>query len=470
MRAALLVAAVALAVAGSASADSGPDKAGGGGSEPAVAPVGKPVTLTLLTVDDLWASKLAEAAERLSGGTIRIDIRAGGSAIVDYERRLVDKVRAGHGDMASVGARAWDRMGVTSFQGLVAPFLVDSLELERRVLESPRAVKLLDGVRPLGLIGVALLPGPLRRPFGLTRALLGPRDYAGAKVGVRFGRVAQDSVNALGATPEGYRIGSLAGLDGAELDVATIAGNSYDGDRSKLTGNVVLWARPETIVISRKAFDRLERSQQQILRRAGREAIAPVLAVLRKEEKDSLATVCSRGAASLVDASPSQVAALRSATLPVYRELERDPGTRALLAEIRALRAQQPEVEAVHCAATRSDASAIEGRWESDLSRAAMLTNGASEAEVSTFGGRGTLELDGGRWTFRNDHTTVTGTYAVAGDRVRLTMLTCTANPCFPGAHTDYMWNVYRDTLSLARQPGATVWPAFVAQTRRRVD
>ena len=82
---------------------------------------------------------------------------------------------------------------------------IDSLELERRVLESTAAARALEGVRPLGLVGVALLPGPLRRPLGLTRPLRGPDDYAGTTFGLRFGRVAQSSIEALGATPAGYR-------------------------------------------------------------------------------------------------------------------------------------------------------------------------------------------------------------------------------------------------------------------------
>jgi len=468
MRVVLCAAVVALTVAGLAWADSGPDKAGGR-SEPATRPVGKPVTLTLLTIDQLWATALADEARRLSGGTIRIDVRLGGNALVDYERRLVDEVRAGKVDMASVGARAWDRMGVTTFRGLVAPFLVDSLDLERSILESPGADGLLDGVRPLGLVGVALLPGPLRRPFGLSRHLVAPRDYRGARVGVRFGDVAQDTLKALGATPEGYKSGSLAGLDGAELDIATVARNRYDAPGSKLTANVVLWPRPETIVISRRAFGRLDRSQQQILRRAGQETIASVVDRLREEQDAALDALCNRGAVSLVDASASQLAALQSAARPVYEELEHDPVTRGLIATIRRLRSRAPEAGALRCTGTTTASSALEGRWESNVSRAAMLAHGASEAEISTYGGRGTLQLERGHWTFRTDHGTVNGTYAVAGDDIRLTMLTCTANPCAPGSRTEYTWNVYRDTLSLERRAGASFWPALVAEPRRRV-
>ena len=141
------------------------------------------------------------------------------------------------------------------------------------MLESPLVERMLEGVEPLGLVGLAVLPGllapTLRRSRGRSSAR---RDYAGAVFGIRYGGVARDSLAALGATAKAYRIGSLAGLDGAELDPWTIASNGYDAPGATLTANVVLWARPETIVISRAAFDRLPPAQQEILRRAGREA------------------------------------------------------------------------------------------------------------------------------------------------------------------------------------------------------
>ena len=175
MRRASLAAVLAVVLAGCGG--SGGDKAGGREETLAkpVAPVGKPVTLTLVSYDDLWTSEFAAAAKRLSGGTIRIERRLGGGALLDYERRHLERVRAGEADLAGVGARAWDRLGVTSFRALVAPFLVDSRELERRVLESPLVERMLEGVEPLGLVGLAVLPGVLRRPL---RALATARQPA----------------------------------------------------------------------------------------------------------------------------------------------------------------------------------------------------------------------------------------------------------------------------------------------------
>jgi TRAP-type transport system periplasmic protein len=305
----------------------------------------KPVVLTLLTVDDRWASEFSAAVARLSDGGIRIDVRVGGGWNLDYERVLTGKVRAGDADLVSVGARAWDRMGVTRFQPLVAPLLVRSLDHERRVLAAPGVIRMLASLEPLGLVGLAVLPGPLRRPYGITRPLLGPQDYAGAKIGIRYGRVAQDTVHALGATPKGYRIDGLVGVDGAELDPTTIAGNSYDVRGASLTANVVLWARPETIAIGRAAFDRLTGAQQRILRRAGSAAAAPVYARLVREQRDSTAELCRRGRLVLATASAAQTVALQARVAPILAGLERDATTRSLVARIRAAgKAGMPDV------------------------------------------------------------------------------------------------------------------------------
>jgi TRAP-type C4-dicarboxylate transport system substrate-binding protein len=466
-RHAALLAALALVVAGCGG--SGGDKAGGRDEtrfKPAT-PVGEPVTLTLVSYDDLWTSEFASAVRRLSGGTIRIERQLGGGALLDYELRHVARVRAGEADLVSVGARAWDRLGVTSFRALVAPLLIDSRDLERRVLESPLVQRMLEGVEPLGLVGLAVLPGPLHRPFGLSRPLVSPQDYAGAVLGIRYSGVARDSVRALGATAKAYRIGSLAGLDGAELDAWTIANDGYDAPGAKLTTNVVLWARPETIVISRDAFDRLPPAQREVLRRAGREALAPVLARIEKEQTQALEVICGRGNLTLASASPSELAALRTAVQPVYDELERDGQTREFISEIRKL-GGGIEAESLRCPVSQRGLSQVDGVWEANVTREAMVANGASVAEAATYHGPGTLELRGRRWTFLGDRATVTGTYVVTGDALRLTMLTCTANPCSPGAATEYTWSVYRDELTLTRRSGRPFWPRLIAKPGRR--
>ena len=229
-RAATALVAVALVAAATACGGSEADKAGVSAKEP--------VTLTLAKHDVNWAfAAFVAATSRLSGGSIRIEVLPdwrGGE--VGYERGTVADVRAAKVQIGVVGVRVWDTIGVTSFGALVAPFLIDNLRLQRRVLESPMAAEMLEGVEQAGVVGLAVLPGALRRPLGFSRPLVRPSDYTGATVGVTPGGVARATIRVLRARPKAYPPGAVSGLDGAELDLATVAQNASRRARADSCG------------------------------------------------------------------------------------------------------------------------------------------------------------------------------------------------------------------------------------------
>jgi TRAP-type transport system periplasmic protein len=436
-----------------------------------------PLTLTLLTGDSLFAPEYAAAVERLSGGSMRIEITVAGNQ-PSYEAKTVEAVRRGIADLGSVGARVWDAFGVTSFRALVAPLLVDSLALEERVLESPLAARMLPDVDRAGVVGVALLPGPLRRPLGLLRTLVAPRDYKGATIAIRFGGVARATFRALGATSKGYVVGTLpAAADGAELDSNTIAENGYDARARALTANVVLWPRPQTIFANRAVFDRLTLSQQNILRRAGREAIGAELARIDKDEAAGLSGICGRGRLSLATASAAELSALRRAVQPVYDALDRDALTRRLIKDIIKLREQAPtaSTDAVRCPGpTRRSAatSRLKGLWQSAASLRDLLASGAPPAEAERQWGVGTLELKNGHWAGRERRSGFvwSGSYAVQGNVLRL--ITDACRPvylCGHGSIAAYTWSVYRDRLSLVLVSGTPWYYGLIAKPLTRV-
>ena len=162
---------------------------GGGGDKAGGDQQAQPLVLTLESEDDLsltGAPEFAAAVDRLSEGLMRIEhVPAGRGTEIEWEKGVVEDIRGGKAQLGIVDARVWDTLGVTSFRAMLAPFLVDSLELERRVLESPLATRMLEGVEQAGLVGIALLPGPLRSPFGISHLLLGPTDFRGATIGIR---------------------------------------------------------------------------------------------------------------------------------------------------------------------------------------------------------------------------------------------------------------------------------------------
>ena len=73
-------------------------------------------------------------------------------------------------------------MGDEDFTPLVTPFAITSLEQQERVLRFPAARNMLRSLGRPGLQGIALLPGELRYPAGVTRDAVRPADFRGATV------------------------------------------------------------------------------------------------------------------------------------------------------------------------------------------------------------------------------------------------------------------------------------------------
>ena len=439
-----------------------------------------PVALTLASHDynAIEASEFASAVERLSGGSIQIDVKYGVRFYdVDYEQGTIVDVQNAVYDLALVGARAWDAAGVKSFNALVAPFLIDSYALQRRVLESSLTERMLEGLESLGLTGIAVVPGELRRPLGLSRALVRPADFRGARIGIRPAGVADATFAALGARAEGFRAipEGLAGFDGAESGVSTIRNNGYDRGARALTANVVLWPRPTTIFMNREAFDALTDDQQEALREAGLEAIQPVLTTIEDTEQASLQAICSGSRLPLVSAAPADRAALRRAVQPVYDELERDSLTEELVAEIEDLRGNEGAATApLRCPSARpqSTASALEGVWRIDVTREDLRAVGAQLEQFERAEGSWRVEFGDGRWVVRNldSGTLYRGTYAVDGNVLRETVRSCApTNICTPGSVEEYTWSVYRDQLELTPIPGRPFNFAAIAKPLTRI-
>jgi TRAP-type C4-dicarboxylate transport system substrate-binding protein len=432
----------------------------------------QPVVLTL-------ASSLGDSSEldgfagevlRLSAGTMRIDIRSRWRfGQVKYETGLIGDVRAGKADLGVVGSRAWDSVGVSSFQALNVPLLINSYALQDRVLHNPMIGQMLRGLGPLGLDGIGVLPGPLRKPLGITRPLLKPADYAGLTIGVPQSRVADATMRALGATPVSFApTVAIIGLDGIEQQISSIQGNQYDKVGKYLTANVNLWPRPLVLFANRKTWAALTPGQRRILRHAVTSDQAAETSEVRANERTDTAILCRRGLRFL-SASPADLAALRRAVQPVYDQLERDPRTRRFIRQIEAMRQGIPAEPAPGCGQTARlgvTTGLLDGVWQvTDTAAELRAASGTAVGDVVPENyGTWTLVLDRGRFAFtQEDRQACTwgyGTFTVNGDRFEWLVtdgggIAPDGATNKPGEFFIFRWSLYRGVLSLSPVAGA---------------
>jgi TRAP-type C4-dicarboxylate transport system substrate-binding protein len=446
-----------------------------------------PLVLTIATGEGapIEAQGFADAVAEASHGSIevRVDNKViNGHGVPDYETKVIQYVARGDAALGFVAARAFDTVGVEAFDPLHAPFLINSYALEAQVLSSPSVQALLDNTRSAGVIGLGYVQGPLRRPLAYTHPLLDLGDYQGARIGIRESGLIEQTMAALGATPDVFSPGLTAGLDGMEVHVAQIDLGKYDIGADSLTGNVVFWPRPGVIFANPAAFEALTTDQQAILREAGRTNLQASDAVVRAWEAGGLAQVCRRGL-RIEMASDAALEHLRVAATAVYDEIEADPGAKAIITTIDAIRASlgtpSDRVECTVPAATPLPSqtlidSPIVGTWKTSFSKeefqtSPMIYDAGERNDDGNWGDFTLIFAPGGQVSLAGENavasSSTSGTYAIDADRVVL-MLDEGANrgETFAGR-----WSVFRDTLTFERIPPDILPTTYLVRAWTRV-
>jgi TRAP-type C4-dicarboxylate transport system substrate-binding protein len=424
------------------------------------------LTLANMFFDSGELDGFVREVDRLSDGTLRIEVqnswRNGETAA---EEQLIADVRAGGADLGAAASRAWDAAGVRSVRALHAPLLIDSYALQERVVQDPLAADMLDDLEPVGLAGLGVLPGPMRKPLGVTGALARPSDYRGLTVGIQRSGVAAATFRALDATPVPFPAGGAITRFGAvEQQLHSIDGNRYGTSAKYLTANVNLWPRPLILFASQAAFGALTADQRDVLRRAVAAAIPAQTASHRLSDRESAGNLCRAGE-QFITPSARDMAALRRAVAPVYAELRRDPHTREMVERIEALRdpadAAPDQLSCANPATTATRPSRLDGVWRTTTTPrdhpTGMPDNGPGNY------GRWIYVFDHGRFAFTQENdlacTWGYGTFIVTGDRVAWTFEdggghTPDRTSNKPGEYFVFGWSLYRDTLTLTPVKG----------------
>jgi TRAP-type C4-dicarboxylate transport system substrate-binding protein len=325
-----------------------------------------------------------EAVKRVSGGHLRIKWLneygrgRGGNA----EINLIRDVNAGKADLGWAGTRVFDELGDPAFNPLHAPLLIDSYELEEKVLSDELVTPMLESLGDLELQGIGVLPGPLRRPLG-KHPLRAPAEWTGARISSSGGDQVERALRSLGAkvsydSPTVQE--ATETFDGLETHIAAVPGNHYQHDLPYLT-DVVLWPRPLVLF----AGPDVSSDDLAVLREAAQDAIPGATDLARSLEREGLSESC-RTSLKVVSASPPQVDGLRAALRPVYDRLEHDPAASDALARIRELSRDTATTEdPVRCPAASKPATRgtiPAGTYRTFITRADVREHGMSWAFV----------------------------------------------------------------------------------------
>jgi TRAP-type C4-dicarboxylate transport system substrate-binding protein len=479
LKAMTLVLAAVLSLAGCGSQTG--NKAGG----PAA-----PVVLRMATVNgeagyNPGVDELLKRVEAVSNGNVKIEMAFRvGEFEPDSEQQIVRGVADGTYDLGVVGTRVFDTLGVSDFQALDAPMLIDSYAVEAALIEGDIPARMLRSLDQLHVSGLGLVADGLRKPIAVKKPLLGPDDWRGLPFGVYRSLALTAAVRALGAEP----IEVFGSRRDQALEQDQIAGFEMNllGDRllnlwrqaPYVTANVNLWPQMFATVGNPKRLASLSTEQRDSLTRAVQEA-ARASTGLVKGEDGFIADLCQEGA-RFANASDADMRGLRDAFAQVYTDLRRDPETAQFIAEIEQLKpriaspavaipdgctgpapdlAVQPSVQPKKT----TTVTALDGTWEVTFTEKEFAAaEGVDPSEITP--------EQSGTFVVTFDRGDITGpaksgerapdglTYAVEGEdtfTIYATDASMGGEVPPPGpAVWKYRWSVFNDTLTFKKLGG----------------
>ena len=243
-----------------------------------------PVTLVYAEVNplDTIAGKtdtaFKEKVEELSGGSITIDIQAGG--VLGSENDVLDSMVGGSNsiDISRISAFALTSYGAQKSKLLSIPYTFVSRQHWWNFANSDLASAFLNEPQDLGLPLRGIFYGEEGfRHFFTTTEVKGIEDLKGLKLRVSNDPVMNGIVQGLGASPTVVSFGELYSalqtgvVDGAEQPIANYKSNAFD----EVAPNLILDGHTLgaiQVVITDSGWNKLTSAQQAVLYEAGKYA------------------------------------------------------------------------------------------------------------------------------------------------------------------------------------------------------
>jgi TRAP-type C4-dicarboxylate transport system substrate-binding protein len=291
----------------------------------------------------LTLTQFKRIVERESNGRVEVQLLASYAGANDIA--LLNDIKGGSVDGGAVSAAIWPAANIKSFIALQMPGLIDSYQLEQRVINNSSGIArdmLRKGTERAGLTGLGFLEGGMRQLF-LKDPITSLRQLKGKKVRSVESPHLKDALAALGTEPVPLPLGDVFNslktgvVDGLEANSALTFAQRFDeaGATNAVIAN--LFPFPAVVVMGNAAFRKLPRDLQTVVQNAARDLPAFSISTLNDTSLFP-GRLCTRGVRyqNLTTAGKRQLLRL---TQPVYTKYQKDPQTANFISRIQKIKA-----------------------------------------------------------------------------------------------------------------------------------
>lgn len=271
--------------------------------------------------------KFADLVAQKSGGKMTIKVFAGG--VLGGDVQVLSAVQGGTIDMASMNSGILQGQ-IKEYAIVDFPFLFNDPKEADAVLDGPVGKVLADKLPEKGLVHLAYFDLGFRHLTNSKRPIKAADDIAGLKIRVIQSPIYIDTFSALGANPvpmaftEVYTALEQKSIDGQENPFTVIEANKFQEVQKYLTGTRHMY-NPQSMFISKKTWDRLNKDEQQVLIDAAKEAAVYQRKFSRDAQEVALANL--KKTMEYTELPPAEVAKVRAKLKPVIDKYSAIVGT-----------------------------------------------------------------------------------------------------------------------------------------------
>jgi len=292
----------------------------------------------------LGAQKFADLLSAKSGGKLKVRLFPGGTLGGDLQ--TVSALQGGTLDLTVLNSGILAAQ-VKDFALLDFPFLFNNTAEAYAVIDGPVGQQLAERLKEKNLIGLGYWDLGFRNLTNSKHPVTKWEDMQGLKVRVIQSPIYLETFKALGANavpmpfPEVYTGLEQGTVDGQENPFTVIEGSKFNEVQKYLsvTGHIY---NPQSLIIGKKTWDRLNADEQALIREAAQEAQSYQRALSGERQEKAYAAL--KESMQVNEIAPAEIERFRERVQPVIEQFskELDPALlKAMYEEIAKTRAAQ---------------------------------------------------------------------------------------------------------------------------------
>lgn len=280
--------------------------------------------------------KFKEMVEKGSNGRFEVQLYANSQLGDDV--KMMEALRMGTQEMTCPSTAPIAGLS-KKFMVFDLPFLFPNEKVADQVLDGPVGQKILDSLTEKGIIGLAYWENGFRQLTNNKREVKTPADLKGLKIRTMENPVHLATFRALGANPTPMPFGELftamqqGTIDGQENPLTTIYLQKFY-EVQKYVSLTNHFYSPFVFMISKKFWDGLSKEDQELIKKAAKEAGA-FQRQYNREQMKQMADNLRKAGMVVTELTPEQMEEFRKATEGVYKQFENEIG-KDLIEEVKA--------------------------------------------------------------------------------------------------------------------------------------